>query len=261
MPESEQGRRERRIRTIIVEDEAPARSRLMRFLKAHPDIEIAGEAATGADAIYLIERSEPDLAILDIKLPDMSGLEVLKRLSDRPQVVFSTAYDSYAIEAFEVEAVDYLLKPYEQARVDTALERVRARFQTAAPQLRLEELLSRLNGRTEQAARRIALHDHEHIVLANSNEIFYFVAEGDDVYARLRGRRLAARRSLREIERMMEPQRFFRANRSTIINLDLVREIHPWFGGRFVVRFSQLEPNEQIEVSRRQAKLLSEMLN
>ncbi|HLX37872.1 MAG TPA: LytTR family DNA-binding domain-containing protein [Candidatus Binataceae bacterium] len=261
MADTEQARRERRIRTVIVEDEAPARGRLMRFLRAHADIEIAGEAATGADAIDLIERSEPDLAILDIKLPDMSGLEVLRRLSDRPQVVFSTAYDSYAIEAFEVEAVDYLLKPYEQARVDMALERVRARLQTAAGPLRIEELLSKLNGRTEPATHRIALHDREHIVLANSNEVFYFIAEGDEVYARLRARRLAVRRSLREIERMMEPQRFFRANRSTLVNLDLVREIHPWFGGRFVIRFSQLESSEQIEVSRRQARLLSEMLN
>ena len=82
------------------------------------------------------------------------------------------------------------------------------------------------------------------------------MAEGDEVYARLRTRRLSVRRSLRDIERMMEPQRFFRANRSTLINLDLVREIHPWFGGRFVIRFSELEPSEQIEVSRRQARLL-----
>ncbi len=116
-------------------------------------------------------------------------------------------------------------------------------------------------GSADASAHRIALHDREHIVLATSGEIFYFIAEGDDVYARLRGRRLSVRRSLRELEQSMEPRRFFRANRSTLVNLDLVREIHPWFGGRFVVRFAQLEPSEQIEVSRRQAKLLSEMLN
>jgi len=261
MPDIETHRRERRIRTVIVEDEAPARGRLIRFLKAHLDIELAGEAATGAEAIALIERTTPDLVVLDIKLPDISGLEVLKRLDDRPHVVFSTAYDTYAIEAFEVEAVDFLLKPYEQARVDTALERVRARIHSAEPPIRLEELLRKLGGRTPDAAQRIALHDHEHIVLANSGEIFYFVAEGDEVYARLRNRRLSVRRSLREIERLMEPQRFFRANRSTLINLDLVREIHPWFGGRFVVRFSELESSEQIEVSRRQARLLHDMLD
>ncbi|HVN27585.1 MAG TPA: LytTR family DNA-binding domain-containing protein [Candidatus Binataceae bacterium] len=261
MPELESTRRERRIRTVIVEDEAPARGRLIRFLKAHPDIELAGEAATGAEAIALIERSSPDLILLDIKLPDISGLEVLKRLNDRPHVIFSTAYDSYAIEAFEVEAVDFLLKPYEQARVDTALERVRARIHSADAPVSLEALLRKLGARTSEASQRIALHDREHIVLANSGEIFYFVAEGDEVYARLRGRRLSVRRSLREIERMMEPQRFFRANRSTLVNLDLVREIHPWFGGRFVIRFSELETGEQIEVSRRQARLLHEMLS
>ncbi len=218
------------------------------------------QAATGYEAIALIERTSPNLLVLDIKLPDISGLEVLKRLSDRPHVIFSTAYDSYAIEAFEVEAVDFLLKPYEQRRVDTALERVRARIQSEQPPLNLEELLRRI-GSSGSNAHRIALHDREHIVLASAGEIFYFIAEGDDVYARLRGRRLAVRRSLRELEQLMEPRRFFRANRSTLVNLDLVREIHPWFGGRFVVRFSQLEPSEQIEVSRRQARLLSEMLS
>jgi DNA-binding LytR/AlgR family response regulator len=260
MPDIEPSRRERKIRTFIVEDEAPARGRLMRFLKAHTDVEIAGEAATGAEAIALIERVVPDLIILDIRLPDISGLDVLKRLADRPHVIFSTAYDTYAIEAFEVEAVDFLLKPYEQKRVDTALERVRARIQSVEPPLQLEALIRKLSGNSPPVAQRLALHDREHIVLASSDEIFYFVAEGDEVYARLRPRRLTIRRSLRELERMMERQRFFRANRSTLINLDLVREIHPWFGGRFVVRFSQLEPSEQIEVSRRQAKLLSDML-
>ena len=127
--------------------------------------------------------------------------------------------------------------------------------------MHLEELIRKLNGSAPPAAQRLALHDREHIVLASSGEIFYFIAEGDEVYARLRTRRLTIRKSLRELERMMEPQRFFRANRSVLVNLDLVREIHPWFGGRFVIRFSQLEPSEQIEVSRRQAKLLSEMLD
>jgi two-component system LytT family response regulator len=261
MPDLEPSRRERRLRTVIVEDEAPARGRLLRFLRAHPDVEIAGEAATGAEAIALIERAAPDLIILDIKLPDLSGLEVLKRLSERPHVIFSTAYDSYAIEAFEVEAIDFLLKPYEQKRVDIALERVRARIQKVEPPVQLEELLRKLNGGATPAMQRLALHDREHIVLASSAEIFYFIAEGDEVYARLRARRLTIRKSLRDLERMMEPQRFFRANRSVLVNLDLVREIHPWFGGRFVIRFSQLEPSEQIEVSRRQAKLLSDMLD
>jgi two-component system, LytTR family, response regulator len=261
MHESQTVRRERTIRTVIVEDEAPARSRLMRFLRAHSDVEVVGEAATGSEAIALIERIAPDLIVLDIKLPDISGLQVLKSLSDRPQVIFSTAYDSYAIEAFEVEAVDFLLKPYEQRRVDTALERVRARIQSAQPPLQIEELIRKIGGNGGAGGHRIALHDREHIVLATTGEIFYFVAEDDDVYARLRARRLSVRRSLRELEQMLEPRRFFRANRSTLINLDLVREIHPWFGGRYVVRFSQLEPSEQIEVSRRQAKLLGEMLN
>ncbi len=260
MPDIEPSRRERRIRTVIVEDEAPARGRLLRFLRAHPDTEIAGEAATGAEAIALIERVMPDLVILDIKLPDFSGLEVLKRVADRPHVIFSTAYDSYAIEAFEVEAIDFLLKPYEQKRVNIAIERVRARIQKVEPPAHLEALIRKLNGSATSAMPRLALHDREHIVLASAAEIFYFIAEGDEVYARLRARRLTIRKSLRDLERMMEPQRFFRANRSVLVNLDLVREIHPWFGGRFVIRFSQLEPSEQIEVSRRQAKLLSDML-
>ncbi|MGC1678896.1 MAG: LytTR family DNA-binding domain-containing protein [Candidatus Binataceae bacterium] len=261
MHETQQSGAQRPIRCVIVEDEAPARSRLARFLRAHPDVEIAGEAATGAEAIALVERTSPNLVMLDIKLPDISGLEVLRRLRDRPHVIFSTAYDSYAIQAFEVEAIDFLLKPYEQARVDTALERVRARIHAAEPPLQMSELLRRISEGAEPGAHRIALHDKEHIVLAKPAGIFYFVAEGDAVYARVRGRRLSVRRSLRELEAILEPKRFFRANRSTLINLDLASEIHPWFGGRYVVRFLGLEPQEQIEVSRRQARLLSEMLN
>lgn len=261
MPESQASRQGGLIRTVIVEDEAVARSRLARFLGGHTDIGIVGEAATGAEAIELIERTAPDLVILDIQLPDITGLEVLKGLSDPPHVVFSTAYDSYAINAFEVEAVDFLLKPYEQRRVDMALERVRARVQSAQPPVRFEQLLRRFGGTGQPGAHRIALYDKEHIALAKPDEIFYFAAEGDAVYARLKSRRLSVRRSLRELEQMLEPERFFRANRSILVNLDLVGEIHPWFGGRFVVRFRLLEPSEQIEVSRRQARLLNEILS
>ena len=116
---------------MIVEDEAPARVRLMRFLRAHADFEIVGEAATGTEAIALIERTSPDLVMLDIKLPDISGLQVLKTPGRPSAGYFLDRVRLYAIEAFEVEAMDFLLKPYEQKRVDTALERVRARIQSA----------------------------------------------------------------------------------------------------------------------------------
>jgi DNA-binding LytR/AlgR family response regulator len=249
------------IRTVIVEDEKLARSRLSRFLKGSSDVELMGEAATGLEAIRLIERTSPDLVVLDVQLPDISGFEVLEHLTDRPHVIFSTAYDKYAINAFEVEAVDFLLKPYLQERIDKALERVRSRISAAKPPSQLEDLLRLVQTRNEARPLRLALRDNEHIVLAASSDIYYFIAEGETVFARLIDRRLLVRRTLRELEARLESERFFRANRAVLVNLDRVSEIHPWFSGRFVVRFSRFDRNEQIEVSQRQAKKLRELLN
>jgi two-component system LytT family response regulator len=249
------------IRAVIVEDEKVARSRLSRFLKAHNDVELAGEAATGLEAIRLIERTSPDLVVLDVQLPDITGFEVLEHLTERPHVIFSTAYDKYAIGAFEVEAVDFLLKPYLQERIDKALERVRGRIAAAHPPTQLADLLKMVQGQRPAHSSRIALRDNEHIVLAALSDIFYFIAEGETVYARLADRRLLVKRTLRELESRVESERFFRANRAVLVNLDRVSEIHPWFSGRFVVRFNKLDRNEQIEVSQRQAKKLRELLN
>jgi len=249
------------IRTVVVEDERVARTRLVRFLRNIRDLELVGEAGTGLEAIRMIERTSPDLLILDVQLPDISGFEVLEHLTERPHVIFSTAFDKYAINAFEVEAIDFLLKPYMQERLDRALERVRTRISSSNPPNQLDDLLRLVKGRTQPHPPRIALRDNEHIVLSSIGDINYFVAEGETVFARLNDRRLLVKRTLRELEARFETERFFRANRAVLVNLDRVSEIHPWFSGRFVVRFHKLDRNEQIEVSQRQAKKLRELLN
>ncbi|MEW6271980.1 MAG: LytTR family DNA-binding domain-containing protein [Thermodesulfobacteriota bacterium] len=242
------------IRTVVVDDEPLARERVKGFLKKISDVQIVGEASDGAAAIELIETQQPDLVVLDVQMPAMDGFGVLRALKDPPHVIFATAYDEYAIKAFEVEALDYLLKPFSQTRLAEAVGRVRQKL--ADGRARSDsDALSRAAEPRKVYATQIPVHTARKILVVPVSEIFWFAVESRLVYAHVEGRSLMTNFTLRELEERLDPEVFFRAHKSRLVNLHQVKEIARWFGGRYrlVMKDSQ---SSQVELSRVQAREL-----
>jgi len=241
------------IRAVVVDDEKLARDRLAGFLKALGGVDVVGQAANGPEAIDVIGATTPDLVFLDVQMPGMSGLEVAKRLNGAgPHVVFATAHDEFAVEAFEVEAIDYLLKPFTRARVREAVDRARARLDAGA-QPDLDALIKRLDQR--QRTTQIALHAGKRILLAKPEDVAWFGVEHRLVYAHLQDRAYMTNYTLRELEEQLDPDSFFRAHKASLVNLSRVKAIVPWFGGRFKLVVDDHAESE-VAVSRAQARVL-----
>jgi two-component system LytT family response regulator len=220
-------------RAVIVEDEPIARARLRELLAEVKDVECVGEAADGASAIEVIDRLRPDLVFLDVELPELSGLEVLGRISHMPSVVFTTAYDRFAVAAFELEAVDYLLKPFGRDRLLAALERVRrtmGRENDASSAHRVREALASSGPLT-----RIFVRDRDRILPISVTEIERLEADDDYVAVYARGRRFLVYLGMNEFEARLDGRRFLRIHRSHIVNLDHVAAITPFDATRLQV--------------------------
>ncbi len=224
------------MRVFIVEDEAPARQRLEDFLAEEDDVEVVGFAAAGEEAVGKIERLQPDLLLLDIHLPDISGIDLLRLLEQPPAVVFTTAYDQYAIQAFELQAVDYLLKPFSQERFRQALQKVRQRLGASSgnsTDLRqLQELIRQWQPR-QNYLRRIPSKVGDRIYILQDQEIVYFATRNKLVFAYLKDKKYLLNYTLEELEKRLDPEKFFRIHRSTIVNLDFVKSIEAWFSGNY----------------------------
>ena len=224
------------IRTLIVDDEPLAREGLRVRLGLERDIALIGEAGDGPRAIELIRRELPDLVLLDVQMPGMDGFEVLARVAGDclPAVIFVTAHDRYAVRAFEVHAVDYLLKPLDAARLRDAVERVRHAVQAGQPAAR-EGLVNLLEEREKRPdtghARRWAVREGEHFVLLRAEEVDWIEAAANYVRFHARGKVFHLRATMAALEATLDPRRFARIHRSTIVNLDRVKEIRPeWHG-------------------------------
>ncbi len=243
------------IRTLVVDDEKLARERLLSFLRGYDDIEVIGQAKNGVEAVRAIDEESPDLVFLDVQMPGMDGFEVLKTVKKSPQVVFATAFDEYAIRAFEVHAADYLLKPIARTRLEEALRRVRLRLdgQSTAPQLR--ELVELLEARQRRYLTQLPLHRGRQILVMPTEQILWFEVEYRLVYAHVDGDRYMTNFTLRELEERLDPEVFFRAHKSRLVNLQHVRAIVPWFGGRFKLVMRDQKGSE-VELSRAQAREL-----
>jgi two-component system LytT family response regulator len=235
------------IRTLLVDDEPLAREGLRTRLALERDLEIVGEAADGPAAVAAIRRHLPDLVVLDVQMPGLDGFEVLARVAGDclPAVIFVTAYDRYALRAFEVHAVDYLLKPLDAVRLHQAVDRVRkdlARGQ-AAPSEGLVGLIGDRDLRSDPAAdgnyaRRWAVREGEHFVLLRAEEVDWIEASANYVKFHARGKVYVLRGTMAALERTLDPRWFARIHRSTIVNLDRVREIRPEWHGDFDVLLS-----------------------
>lgn len=242
------------VRLVIVDDERLARDRVKGFLSKIPEVELVGEAEDGASAIELIEREAPDLVLLDVQMPGADGFSVLQGLKDPPHVIFATAYDEYAIKAFEVEAVDYLLKPFAQSRLAEAIERVRQRIDDGAEKMDAAAL-ARVAGERKLYARQIPVHTARKILVLPVEEILWFAVESRLVYAHVDGRAYMTNFTLRELEERLDREIFFRAHKSRLVNLQQVKEIVRWFGGRYRLVMKDEEAS-QVELSRVQAREL-----
>lgn len=244
------------LRTLVVDDEKLARDRLRGFLATLEGIEVVGEASDGVDAITRITSCQPDLVFLDVQMPGMDGFEVLRALPGPcPHVVFATAYDDYAIRAFEVQAIDYLLKPFDQRRVAEAVGRVRARAVSTAPAPDLSALLQQFGGPRKVHLRQVPVHAGKRILVLPVEEVLWFGVEYRLVYAHTSERPYMTNHTLRELEERLDPDLFFRAHKSSLVNLRHVKEIVPWFGGRYKLVLRD-PANSEVPLSRKQARAL-----
>jgi two-component system LytT family response regulator len=258
------------MRIVIVEDEKPARDRLRRLLAEHSDCEVVGEAGDAAGAAALIDRERPDLCFLDVEMPEGDGFEVLRRVRHAPRVIFTTAYDRYAVPAFEVNSLDYLLKPFSRERFAAALDRARRAVAAGsgapapADLLKLIEEIRRTAPAAAPAAPaaaaplRIPVRRANKIVLLDPGEILWFEAEETIVFARTDEARLLVERPLNDLEELLRPI-FFRIHRSYLVNVSRIAEIQPEEGGtaRVIMKDSARTP---LPLSRRQARLLRDLL-
>jgi DNA-binding LytR/AlgR family response regulator len=243
------------LRTLIVDDEKLARERLRGFLRSLDEVEIVGEAADGPEAVKLIEELRPDLVLLDIHMPGMDGFGVLRALTHRPAVVFATAFESYAIRAFDVHAADYLLKPISRDRLTEAVRRVRGRRDNGVPAPDVQELVRALHQRERRYAAQLPVHKGRQILILPVEDIFWFEVEYRLVYAHTASERYMTSFTLKDLEDRLDTEVFFRAHKSRLVNLNQVKAIVPWFGGRFKLVMRNPGSSE-VELSRAQARVL-----
>jgi two-component system LytT family response regulator len=245
------------IKTVfIAEDEPLAREVLRDAIYGHAGLRLVGEAADGAAALAQINALRPDVVFLDIQMPEMTGLEVLKRLSCTPHIVFTTAYDQYAVTAFELHAVDYLLKPFTRARFDAAVARVLdlAPAQPAADAMgeALAQAVQRASGRLE----RILVRDRGRIFPLALNEIEYMKADSKYTAIAARGQTFLVRIGISELEAQLDPARFIRIHRSALVNLDFVDSMKADEQSQLLI---QMRDGTSLTASREASKVLREM--
>jgi two-component system LytT family response regulator/two-component system response regulator LytT len=252
------------LKTVVVDDEQLAREELRFLLEQLGGIEIVAQAGNGVEALRVIEEYQPDLVMLDVQMPGLTGFEVARRVVQsglESQLVFVTAYDQYAIDAFEVNAVDYLLKPVEPGRLATAVERVRKRLAAEKPKkdADLEPLLQMLadrQGRREQLAIKI----DERFLLVQTDEVVHASVEDDQI--RVVTNSLSGTsnyRTLDELQARLDPAIFWRVHRSHLVNINKIKEIVPWFSRNYILKMKDAKGTE-IPVSRSQTRRLREYL-
>ncbi|CAN5843283.1 LytTR family DNA-binding domain-containing protein [soil metagenome] len=256
------------LRAVVVDDEQLAREELCYLLGQVGGVHVVGQAADGVEALDVIHEQRPDVVLLDIQMPGLTGFEVARRLVEsgaESQLVFVTAFDRHAIEAFEINAVDYLLKPVECERLGTAVDRVRKRIQTDRPELRLQpsgdvgRLLKLLADR-QDLREQLAIKVTDRFLLVHADEVVHASVEDDLITVvtnSLSG--TSNYRTLDELQARLDPAVFWRVHRSHLVNINKIKEIVPWFSRNYLLKMKDAKGTE-IPVSRAQTKRLREYL-
>jgi two-component system, LytTR family, response regulator LytT len=248
----------RTIRTVIAEDEQHSRERLKDMLEGFPELSVVAEAADGLAAVKLIDEKRPDLVFLDIQMPEATGFDVLEKIEHQPHVIFITAYDQYAIKAFEENAVDYILKPFSIERIRKAVERilVLVRERPIDPML-IENLKKALEG--SEYIRRFAAKLGDEILIIPEEEVYYIQAENKCVMLYTEQKKYFLETTLKELEQTLDPAVFVRIHKSTIVSLDKIRKIKKWFHSEVMVQLDDGNKTK-LKVSRGYQHQLKEIL-
>jgi two-component system LytT family response regulator len=252
-----------RLRIVVADDERPARSFLIALLRSFDDVTVVAEAASGKEAIAVIEQEKPDLALLDLQMPELDGIGVVRMLkkSVMPLIAFVTAYDEYAVTAFEVNAVDYLLKPVEKARLREAINRAQERIEHA-------EILAEQAARVDAAINayeavsrpayleRIPVRQRDEVIIVPVNQVASIVADGELLnITTVRNERHTITYRLKDLEQRLDPNRFIRLGRGTLANVDVITKVSVMPGGTHVASLSN---GQRLQVSRLQSRMLRE---
>lgn len=250
------------IRTIIVDDEPLAREKLLGFLDREDDVEIVAECGDGRHAVEAIEEHKPDLVFLDVEMPELDGFQVIENLDcdPMPKIVFTTAYNQYAVKAFEVHAVDYLLKPFDRDRFAEAMVQIRSATErdTLAPvREQLEELLSQVSREREPYRDRLVIKTSGRVVLLEVADIDWIDAAGNYVRLNTGSESHLLRETMNRLEGRLDPNRFLRIHRSTIVNVERIKELQQQFHGDYLV---MLKGGQRLTLSRSYRDRLQELL-
>ena len=258
------------ISTIIVDDEKPAREELAFLLKGFPEINIIGQGKNGVEAVSLIKEHAPDLVFLDVKMPGLDGFGVLKKLVERkmrvPHVVFATAFDHYAVQAFDVNAVDYVLKPFDKARIAKAIQRARREIEAqTSPAERLEQWVNQLGTAATSATRpaaqpvKILVKSQQRLLLVDAEDLIFASIEGGLISVAAKELEGTSNyRTLEELHAALDSESFWRPHRSYLVNIHHIKEVVPWFKSSYMLKMNDKKASE-IPVSRQQTKRLREL--
>jgi two-component system LytT family response regulator/two-component system response regulator LytT len=254
------------INTIIVDDEKPARDELAFLLKAFPEINVVGLGKNGVEAVSLIKEHAPDLVFLDVQMPGLDGFGVLKKLVEKkmklPHVVFATAFDQYAVQAFDVNAVDYVLKPFDKARISKAIQRARKMMETQTTATeRLEQLVSQLGAPRQSPAPpvKVLVNWQQRLLLIDAEDMLFAERDGGAVSIVTREMEGSSNyRTLEELHAALDSDLFWRPHRSYLVNIHLIKEVVPLFKSSYMLKMSD-KKQTQIPVARAQIKRMREL--
>jgi two-component system LytT family response regulator/two-component system response regulator LytT len=255
-----------KIRALIVDDEQPARDELAFLLKAFSDVEVVGQGKNGVEAVSLIRELNPQVTFLDVQMPGLDGFGVIKKLLEKkihlPYFVFATAYDNYAVQAFEVNALDYLLKPIAKPRLEKAIAKLRRMIETAESTYdKLDRLVHIMEDRPAAQKNKLVVKSQGRLFLVDAEEVIFATIEDGviSIFTRdLEG--VSNFRTVEELQGSLDPKVFWRVHRSYLVNVNHIKEVVPWFKSSYQLKMQDRKQTE-IPVSRAQTRKLRELLN